>query len=255
MINPIELATDELYFADKLHMSVSAWKRFSKCEVMGLEPFGEMTESMMIGSYVDAYISGTLEQFKDAHPEIISSKGATKGELKAGFKNADLICEYLGTKKTFTQFMSGEKQVVMTGEIAGVPFKIKIDSYSAGIAINDLKCMASVTNKNGEYIDFISPWGYDVQMACYQEIVRQNTGEKLPCFICAVTKETPINSVIVGIEQPYLDIALYRVQESIEHFYDVKMGKIEPIGCNKCDYCISKRPDTEIVSFSSLLNI
>ena len=253
-INPKELGTDELYFADEFYMSVSSFKLFEKCELKGLQGFGEPTEAMLIGSYVDAYIEGTLEEFKKNHPEIISSRGSTKGQLKVGFKKAEEVCEFLDNDKVFKQFMSGEKQTVMTGEITGVPFKIKIDSYSKGIAINDLKVMASVTNRDGEYYDFVTKWGYDVQLACYQEIVRQNTGEQLLCYICAVTKEDPINSVIINIPQVFLDRALYRVEDNIKHFYDVKIGKVEPMGCGKCNVCISNKTETEIISLEDIID-
>lgn len=255
MINPKELCTDELYFADKHYMSVSAYKRFKYCELAGTQEFnGSKSTALMVGSYVDAYISGTLDDFLNEHPEIISSRGATKGELKADFKQAEDICKFIDNDAVFSQFMSGEKQVVMTGEIAGVPFKIKMDSYSPHIAINDLKVMATVTDNRGNYIDFITKWGYDIQMAVYQEICRQNTGEQLPCYICAVTKETPINSVIVNIPQNYLDTTLYGVQELVKRYYDIKTGKVEPIGCGICGACISKRKETQIISLEDLID-
>lgn len=253
MINPKELITDKLYFADKKYMSVSSWKQFDKCEVSALNGFGTPTPSMMVGSFVDAYISGTLDEFKSENPQIISSRGETKGQLKSEFKQAEEICQFIDNDKMFSRFMSGEKQVVMTGDICGVPFKIKMDSYSKGIAINDLKVMASVTNRSGEYIDFITPWQYDLQLAVYQYICKQNTGELLPTYICAVTKENPINSVIVNVPQDYLDRALYRVESTIEHFYDVKLGKVEPVGCGTCHTCIENRTETPIISLYDII--
>lgn len=254
MINPENLSTDELYFSDEHYMSVSSWKKFNKCEVSAKENTPFTSTALLVGSYVDRFVEGTLDKFIAEHPEIISSRGETKGQLKADYKQADEICEYISKNSRLQQFLGGEKQTVMTGEISGVPFKIKIDSYSKGIAINDLKCMRSVTNSSGEYTDFITPWGYDIQMACYQEIVRQNTGEILPTFICAVTKETPINSVIVNIPQQFLDRSLYLVQSTIEHYYDVKTGNVEPVGCGTCSACISNRKDTPIISLADLLN-
>jgi len=248
------MVTNENYFTETEHMSVSAYKKFKRCEVDGLVPFGEMSEAMLVGSYVDAFVEGTLDTFKEEHPEIFSSRGATKGELKSEYKYADEICKFISEDEVFAQFMSGEKQTIMTGEIAGVPFKIKIDSYSPHIAINDLKVMRTVTNSQGEFYDFITPWGYDIQLACYQEIVRQNTGEQLPCFICAVTKESPINSVIVNIPQNVLDRARYVVEEDIKHYYDVKTGKVEPVGCGKCKSCISLRKETPIISMADFID-
>lgn len=244
--------TNETYFDKDEYMTVSQFKSYQKCEIMGISPFGEPTDAMLIGSYVDAFVEGTLDEFKEKHPEIISSKGATKGGLKKDFVKADEICDYISNNEVFMQFMSGDKQTIMNGFINDIPFKIKMDSYSKGIAINDLKVMRTVTNDNGEYYDFITKWGYDIQLACYQEIVRQNTGEQLPCFICAVTKETPINSVIINIPQYVLDKALYIVESQIERFYEVKIGNENAIGCGKCNYCISLRKNTPIISMEDL---
>jgi len=254
MFTDAKVVNNDNYFEQDEFMSVSAYKKFSYCEVGGLEEYGKPSEAMLIGSYVDAYIEGTLEKFKEEHPEIFSSRGQTKGELKADYKYADEICDFISKDEIFSQFMSGEKQVIMTGEIGTIPFKIKMDSYSPHIAINDLKVMRTVTDSLGNFYDFITPWGYDIQMACYQEIVRQNTGEKLPCFICAVTKESPINSVIINIPQVVLDRALYRVESNIAELYKVKMGERDPVGCGKCSACIKRRATTPIISMEMFMD-
>ena len=226
-----------------------------KCELGGLEPFksADSTPAMLVGSYVDAYVEGTLDEFKESHPEIISSRGPTKGELKSEFKQAELICKYIDNNKRLSMFLGGEKQTVMTGEIGGVPFKIKIDSYIKGKLIADLKVMRTVTNSNGDFYDFITPWGYDIQLACYQEIVRQNTGEQLPCYIVAITKESPIDSVIIQIPQHILDGKLYDVESQIKHMYDVYKARIEPIGCGKCKTCIEQRKETPLLSLEDIV--
>lgn len=237
-------------------MSVSLFKRFNSCEVAGKYGSFKSSKAMLIGSYVDAFVEGTLEQFIADHP-YVKPKDAEEGyinifvasgELSADFKMAEDICKAIKEDDVFMQFMSGEKQTIMTGEIKGVPFKIKMDSYSKGVAINDLKVLATVTSSDGQYYDFISRWGYDTQLACYQEIVRQNTDEQLPCFICAVTKETPINKVIVNIPQVVLDRALYRVEERIERTWDIVNDKVAPIGCGVCETCISMRKETPLIS-------
>lgn len=249
----MKLITNENYYEDIEYMSVSRYKKLSKCEFAGLAPWGEPSDAMMVGSYVDAFVEGTLETFKSEHPEIISSRGASKGGLKSEYIKAEEICEYITKDKVFSQFMSGEKQTIMTGEIGGIPFKIKMDSYSPHIAINDLKVMRSVTNRDGSFTDFITPWGYDLQLACYQEIVRQNTGEKLPCYICAVTKESPINSVIIELPQHLLDARLYEVESNIRHYYDVFHGNVQAVGCGICGSCISNRKETQIIAFEEII--
>lgn len=249
----MKILTVDNYYDEDEYMSVSAFKKLNKCELDGLEPFGDMTESMLIGSYVDAFVEGTVDKFKLQYPSIFSSRGNTKGKLKSEYRNADLICDFITNDKVFMQFMSGDKQTIMTGKIKDIPFKIKMDSYSPHIAINDLKVMYTITDKKGRYYDFISPWGYDIQLACYQEMVRQNTGEKLLCYICAVTKEKPIDSLIVNIPQLFLDKALYNVESCIQRLYDVKMKRVLPVGCGMCNTCISARKSTKIISLQDLM--
>lgn len=254
MINPKELCTDEWYYANKSYMSVSLWKKFNKCEVGGLEDWSSPTDAMLIGSYCDAYVEGTLDKFKENNPQIFSTRGNSKGELKADFKKAEEICRYIDNDEVLQQFLGGEKQQVFTGTIGGVPFKGKLDSYSKGIAINDLKVVRTVTDSFGNYMDFITRWQYDLQLSCYQELVFQNTGEKLPCYIVAITKENPINSVVVNIPQNRLDIALYQVESTIQRYWDIYNGKIEPAGCGVCNTCISKRKVTEIISLDDIIS-
>lgn len=247
--------TNETYYQMDEFMTVSQFKKFKKCEVDALRPFDNSDRSMplMVGSYVDAYVEGTLDEFIEQNPDIYLKTGKNKGELRAEFKQADEICKFIDRDKVFSKFMSGEKQGIYTGVIAGVPFKIKMDSYSPGIAINDLKVMRTVTDNWGNYIDFITPWGYDTQLAVYQEVIYQNTGKRLPCYICAVTKETPINSIIVNIPQDYLNRALYDVEANVQHFYDIKMGRVEPVGCGICPTCITNRRVTKIISMEDLV--
>lgn len=252
MINPEQFNTDDKYFSDTTHMTVSRYKRMSECELDGMRDFTFKSEALMIGSFVDSYISGELEEFKRDNPEIFSSRGKTKGELKVGFKKAQEICEFIDNDKVFSQFMQGDKQTVFTGEIEGVPFKSKLDIYAKGIAINDLKVMRSITDRSGNYYDFITEWGYDIQGAVYQELCYQNTGERLPFYICVATKEDVINSAIIHIPQEVLDQSLLEVKQNVKHYYDVWQN-LEPVnGCGKCKTCISSRNSTPIISLDDI---
>lgn len=256
-MNQHQLLNDEQYFGDKHYFSTSLFKAFKKCEYsafQGLE--GERdppSDALLVGSYVDEYISGNLEQFIAKNPSIMSSRGASKGDLKAEFKKAGEICQFIDDNPRLTQFLSGDKQTIMVGEIGKVPFKVKLDSYAKGKAISDLKVMRTVTDSRGNFYDFITPWGYDIQMATYQEIVYQNTGERLPTFIVAVTKESPINSVIINIPQLVLDRALYSVEEMIGHYADVKNGIVSPTKCGTCPKCIASRVETPIISMMDIV--
>ena len=175
--------------ANKEFMSVSQFKNFSKCPNAALAEINgkyerEKTTALLVGSYVDSYFEGTLANFIRANPEIFKKDGT----LKSDYTQAEAIIQRILQDKLFCEYMSGEKQVIMTGEIAGVPVKIKIDSLHPD-KIVDLKVMANFNavydGENGSQAWF-EAWGYDLQGAVYQEVVRQNTGKKLPFITCHV---------------------------------------------------------------------
>ena len=242
--------TNENYYTNTGHMSVSQFKAMLKCQGGKINP-NEKTTALLVGSYVDSYIEGTLGEFIEYNPEIFLTRGPNKGELKSEFKVAEKVCEYLDNDDVAKTFLSGEKQGIMTGEIENVPFKIKMDSYLPSQAIVDLKVMRTIRN-NGKLYNFISYWGYDIQLACYQEIVRQNTGEQLPCYILVVTKEDPIECRLISIPQHKLDQKLQFVKDNIKELYEVFSGKKEPYYCGKCANCIKNNRYDKIISMNDL---
>lgn len=246
MNTPMKL-TKRNYFSKKANrnfMSVSQFKAFMKCPNSALAEIKgkyvrEKTTSLLVGSYVDSYFEGTLEKFKKENPEIFKKDGT----LKADYIQAEAIIQRILQDKLFTEYMSGEKQVIMTGEICGVPTKIKIDSLHPD-KIVDLKIMADFEPKkdseNG-VMAWFDYWGYDLQGAVYQEIVRQNTGKILPFYLAAATKEKVTDIDIVHLPQENLDFALARFKYYVESFDAMKKGILKPDRCESCEYCkISK---------------
>ena len=169
------ILTQENYFsleAQLMYMGASQFKAFDRCEAAAIaETVGEYekekTTSLLVGSYVDAHFEGTLDLFKAKNPEIFTRSG----DLKSEYKKAENIIQRIERDRLFTEFMSGEKQVIKTGEIEGVPVKIKMDSYFPGDKIVDLKIMrdfAPVYVEGKGRLNFIEAWGYDIQAASYQ---------------------------------------------------------------------------------------
>lgn len=195
MSNLLKLTPENYYTkeANMQYVSVSQYKEFNGttgkmgCEAYAMAKLrGEVEEvtttALMVGSYVDAYFEGTLPTFSAQHPEIFSSRGKTAGELKSEYKQASIMIDRAVKDPVFMQYMAGDKQVIMTGEIEGVPVKIKIDSAD-GRRITDLKTVKSITETLyakdlGQRLNFCEWWGYDLQAAVYREIYRQNTGDK-----------------------------------------------------------------------------
>ena len=262
----MELTAENYYGqeANKRYMSVSQFKDFAgtygkmPCEFSALEKMegrweDEPTTALLVGSYVDSYFEGSLEEFKKKNPDIFTQKG----ELKANFKQAEDIIARIEKDAYFMKFMSGEKQKIMTGNMFGADWKIKMDSYIEGVAIVDLKVMASIRDlkwvKDLGYLDFVRYWGYDIQGAVYQKIVEINTGKKLPFYIAAATKEKEPDIQIIQITQNYLDEALSVVEANIGRIIRLKNGEEEPDRCEVCDCCKHHRVLTAPISILDLV--
>lgn len=247
--------TEENYYSKEAnleYMSVSQFKDFvgtygkRACEFEAMEKlFGRWnpppTTPLLVGSYVDSYVEGTLDSFMERHPEVFTSTG----ELKAPYRKAEEIIARIERDKYFMKYLSGKKQVIMTANLFGCDWKIKMDSYLPGMAIVDLKVMASITDlkwvKDIGYLDFVRYWGYDIQGAVYQKVVELNTGKKLPFYIAAATKENEPDIRIIHITQNYLDEALALVEANIKRVLEVKNGEALPDRCDACDCCKHNR--------------
>lgn len=130
--------TEENYYSDIAnyeYMSVSQFKDFNgtygrvACEEAALAKLkGEYAQAsstaLMVGSYVDRYFEGTLDAFKSEHTEMFKKDG----NLKAEYVKADALIQRAERDELFMKYMSGEKQVIMTAELYGTPWKIKMDS-------------------------------------------------------------------------------------------------------------------------------
>lgn len=278
-----ELLTEQNYYTPEMNMkyvSVSQYKRFignpydnDTCEAAALaEAKGEIvrpiTNSLLIGSFVDEALTGDLEKFKAEHPELYASRGVNKGELKSDYKQAEEMVERAKRDNTFMAYVDGgDHQVIMTGEIDSVPVKVKFDHIAKldgkPVAIVDLKTVRSMhetfyAKDSGEHLTWIERWNYDLQGAVYQFIYEQNTGIKLPFYIAAISKDKDAGGTahprlkVIQIPQNKLDERLAEVKSNIHKIQEIKDGVIEPIHCKHCDYCADTLP-CEIITMDELL--
>lgn len=259
--------TAENYYsqeANRTYMSVSQYKDFCgsmgkiPCEAQALAKLrGEWemdkTTALLVGSYVDAHFEGRLHLFKAQNPEIFTKQGA----LKAEYRQAEEIINRIEWDEYFMKYMGGQKQVIMTGEIGGVPWKVKLDSFIPDVCIVDLKVMKSIRDtfwvRDSGYMDFVQYWGYDIQGAVYQEIVRQNTGKTLPFFLAAASKEKEPDIEIIGIDDAHLQEKLIEVQGNVSKILALKEGEFEPLRCERCDYCKHTKVLTHPIHYSELM--
>lgn len=251
---------EENYFDienEKKYCGSSQIKSFMDCEARTMAKINgewkeETTTSLLVGSYVDAAVSGTLDIFKAKHPEIFKKDGTLKSE----YIKADYILNRIERDELFMKYISGDHQTIMTGEIANVPIKIKIDSYFPDKVIVDLKCVKDFepvwNNETKIKENFIDYWRYTLQGALYQEIVRQNTGKRLPFYIAAVTKETEPDIAVLGIPDEELDKQLEIIKEILPRINNIKNGIVEPIRCEKCNYCKFTKKLTSVIDYRDL---
>lgn len=269
--------TAENYYSPEAnwqYMSASQFKSFRKCESAAMaELRGEWNRpsstALLVGSYVDAYFSGELEQFKAEHPEIFNKNGT----LKADFEKAHAACERLNRDELARMLLAGKHQIIKTGKIAGVWYKTKSDSlltakqveaickkfpnvriivpFGGGMIV-DLKYMKDLEDiwdeDQHEKVSFTEFWGYDIQGAIYQEV----DGKMLPFVLVAVTKEAATDIEAMFIPDEDLAFALSEVEALSPRYAAIKRGEIEPVGCGKCAYCRNTKRLTGIKHYRQI---
>lgn len=258
----LPMVTAENYFSREMNMAymgATQFKAFDRCEAAALaELRGEYapaaSTAMLIGSYVDAYFSGELPVFQAQHPEIFKRDGS----LKVEFVHAQDVIARMESDELYMLLMSGKKQVILTGEIAGVPFKVKIDSLldaeasrhiaeqfpeTAEVmgmcdgAVVDQKVMRDMANvwsdEERAKVPFAQFYGYDIQGAIYQAI----EGHMLPFILAVGTKEDAPDIGALYIPDAELAAKLAEVEDRAPRYQAIKEGRIAPRRCGKCAYC------------------
>lgn len=257
------------------YMGYSQFKNFLSCEKEALalvkgEIEEKSTPALLFGSYVDNYFSKEIpmDEFISKHPEMFTKQGT----LKSDFKNIETVIKTIEDDELLLKYLNGEHQVIMTGVIAGVDFKIKIDSYHPNHCIVDQKIIKDMNNvwleikdedgtKRNIQLNFVEAWRYDLEGAIYQEIERQyhlkETGEdrKLPFILAVTTKENTPDKELIEIDQDILDSALQEVIEKAPRYDSIKKGEIEPCGCGECSVCRTEKKLTGVFSYKKLFHL
>lgn len=258
--------TEDNYYsleANQAYCSASQWKSFMgcpaipSCEARAMAELRGEYEREITNALYEGQILDTLWELNDISdeeksriiaerfPDCVSTKGETKGQLKYEFRKVMKMYQRTLQDEFFCQLMSGQKQTIMTGTIEGLPFKIKMDAFTPGVCITDLKttenCARGYTKyvaDSGNHENFIRLWGYDTQLAIYREIVRQNTGDTLRCYIAAIDKKAHPLPQTIEIDPKILDEALDSVKRNTWKVIGLKSGEIEAVErCEECDYC------------------
>ena len=102
---------DDNYYgkeANQAFFSVSQYKDFCRCEAMAMAKIHrefeqKQTKAMLIGTLVDRWFEGTLEQLRQESPNIFYCRN---GALRADFRKADEIIKRVQQDERFMQYMS-----------------------------------------------------------------------------------------------------------------------------------------------------
>ena len=245
------ILNSENYFskeADIKYMSVSQFKLFEECgekalaTIQGQED-ATYKDAFLEGQLFEAIVTGNKDLFIAKHPELISTRGATVGQLKSEFKRVINAAEKFNSQKFFTEIVEKcEKQVILTGEICDVKVKCALDLYDKNTnSIYDIKCMKDFKEqwnaKEKAYMPWYYVYEYILQLAVYREIVRQNFGEPKVVGLLATTKEEVPDIDALRISNDLLDLELEKFKSNIQYYDNIKKGLAVPISCGCCDYC------------------
>lgn len=252
---------NENYFSPEncmAYLSNSQVKDFLSCESMAMaklrgEYATEKTTALLCGSYVDAYFSGELDLFKAQNPEIFTQKGT----LKSDYVKAEYIIQRIERDPLMMKYLSGRKQVCMTGMIQGVPFKIKIDVLHDDVIVDQkiMRDMKPIWVPDVGRVSFVEAWGYDMGGAIYTEVERQNRGdfaEPLPFVLAVATKEPEPDIALLSISQRQMDIKMVELCAALPRIMTVKSGQAEPVRCEACDWCRSTKLLTGVVDYNMI---
>ena len=230
--------------ADVAYFSASQIKSFKKCEAMTMaELNGEyerpMSQALLQGQFVDAALTGDYGEWALNHPEIAKRDGNLKAEF--------MLCQVMVTRARrdplFMDFMEGDHQAILTADLFGVPFKAKFDVLGADriVDLKTVRDLSPVYLPGQGRVDFATAWDWPLQMAIYQKIYEEVSGERLPCYLAVITKETPPDIRVVQIEQERMDAELAWLERAMPRFEAVKSGAIDPERCESCAWCRESR--------------
>lgn len=268
--------TEDNYYQDKTYLSNSRMKAYLACEAKakaiddGIWIDERDKKPLIFGNYVHSYFESEKAHadFKEQNKKALYSSRKPYGLLK-DFELAEKVIETLDTDQGFIQLYHGypsdnvQKEMIITGQINGVPIKGKVDSInlSRGYFV-DLKTMKSIyamewnaelKQKVPTAVNNILGFGYHGQLALYRELLRQMTGKTFRPIIVAVSKEAQPDKEIITIDEDWLDKGLQNITDKIERVWAVVQGAEEPKKCGRCDYCRSQKKLTRAVSLNELI--
>lgn len=229
-------------------LSSSDIKKAMRCEAswIGDEPEDEAKPAFVFGHLFEALVCRDYYN----NPAVYSSRGPTKGQLKAEYSAAVDMARAVRR----SPFLSGiidrsKKQVVMTGNICGLPIRMMCDLLDTDGSIWDIKSAKSFLPEYDSdmclRLDWWAYWHYPVQMWIYREIARQN-GIAAPHvgLISAAKDNLDVQAIEFGHET--MEAAEADAKFTLDSITAILRGE-EPHMCGACKWCTSQKVITEFL--------
>lgn len=270
--------TQENYYKDMNFLSFSRYKRYLECEAKAYASdfwnYDGNTDNtaLLVGNYVHSYFESEEAHKKfieDNKDELLAKTGKNKGHLKSNFLIAESMIDTLKDDDNFKRLYHGysedklEKEMIVTGEIEGVPVKGKVDSVNLSRDyFVDLKTMKSIYSEeyNRELrqrvpavVNNILNYKYHGQLAVYRELLKQTTGKTFRSIIVAVSKENVPDKEIVRVDEEWLEEGLEKFKSDVVEVWSVIKGEQKPKKCGRCDYCRSNKKLNAVISLNDLI--
>lgn len=269
--------TDKNYYtpeADREYMSCSQYQDFLSCEARALAKLQgrhipEPSEALIVGNYFhtameseEAHTEFCRLHFDDIYKYKINK--ATGEAIVTGkyapYAKADEMIDVCFNDPLIKSLidMPGENEVIMTGELFGVPWKIRLDKYMPDKRlIVDWKTTADINKTEynpilGERESFVESLGYMMRAAVYTEIEKQYTGKDTDAnfVIVAISKQDPPDkaALLLNHRQRY-DWELEQIEKNMMNIRRIKSGELRPRRCGMCDYCRKTKVLKKIIPY------
>lgn len=291
--------TDENYYspeANRHYMSCSQLQDFGECEAKAVAKLAgrwveQPKEAFLVGNFFHSYFEGENahkrfceDNFDDIYKTKTTKDKATGLPVKtvtgmyAAFETAKRMIATVESDELMTQFiaMPGNNEQFMTGDIFGIPWRMKMDKYIPDTRyIIDYKTTANIweTSYNpfkGVRESFVESYGYLFRAAVYSMIEMQNAFDipfeetyenlaeasdlPLPNFflLCVSKQDYPDKAIIRLNNKQAYKYELEALKQRLGRVMALKEGRVLPKRCDTCDYCRATKKLQRVMSYYEL---
>lgn len=240
--------------ARALWISSSDVKQAMQCEAMwaaqdqGKYRRPEGTAAFAYGHLFEEALTGNAETYIAQHPELTVTRGTRKGELYAEYAGALPLAAAVRRSAYLAELIDRcRKQVILTGELCGLPVRAMMDLVDEDGSIYDIKSAKDFReawdNDRQAYLDWWAVWKYPVQLWIYREIARQN-GLTVPHVGLIAGCKCNFDVQAIRFSEETLQAAQADTEYTMRRMAAIRKGE-PPEECGQCAWCLSQKQITE----------